>query len=66
MSQTIILLVGDEQVPFIVHQKILCENSPFFESACKPEWMKDEQTIKLPVDEPELIDIVVYCKSFAQ
>ena len=57
------LLVGEEEVPFLIHKKILCENSPFFESACKPEWMKDdEKTIKLPEDDPELVDIMIYCK----
>ena len=62
-SQTITLLVGEKEVPLVIHKKVLCEASPFFESACKPEWMKDDEpTIKLPEDDPELVDIMVYCK----
>jgi len=57
------LLVGEDEIRFLVHKRILCENSPFFESVCKPEWVKDhEKMIKLPEDDPELVEIMVYCK----
>ncbi|KAE9373267.1 hypothetical protein N431DRAFT_337511 [Stipitochalara longipes BDJ] len=52
---------GDEQVKISVHQNILCAASPFFEAACKPEWMKSEgRVIKLPEDDPEAIRGFVY------
>jgi hypothetical protein len=57
------LAVGEGKDPptFIVHKKILCAYSPFFEAACKPEWMKPEdRVIKLPEDDPETIKAVVY------
>lgn len=62
-SETITLLVGEDEIRFLVHEKILCENSPFFESLCKSEWMEDHEKMeKLPEDDPELVDIMVYCK----
>jgi hypothetical protein len=57
------LVVGEEEIQFRIHEKILCENSPFFKSLCKSAWLKDhEKMIKLPKDDPELVDIMVYCK----
>jgi hypothetical protein len=37
MSQTITLIVGKDEVPFVVHKQILCDASPVFEAAGKPE-----------------------------
>jgi hypothetical protein len=62
-SRTITLLVGEQEVPFFIHEGILCENCPVFASACKPEWMRDDDPkIELPEDDHELIEVVVYCK----
>lgn len=62
-SRIITLLVGEQEVPLFIHENILCESCPFFVSACRPEWMKDnEPTVKLPEDDPELINITLYCK----
>ncbi|KAE9373272.1 hypothetical protein N431DRAFT_373589 [Stipitochalara longipes BDJ] len=60
-SRTITLLVGKEEIPFFIHENILCENYSFFESACKPQWMKeDDPMIRLPDDDPELVNIMLY------
>jgi hypothetical protein len=52
---------GDNQATVIVHKKVLCNASPFFEAACKPEWMKaEDKGIKMPEDDPEAINIMVW------
>ena len=61
------LLVGEEEIELSIHENILCEHCPFFETACKPQWMKDDDpTIKLADDEAELVGIMVYCKLSSQ
>jgi len=32
---------------FVVHKNVLCAASPFFEAACKPEWMDQDRIIKV-------------------
>jgi hypothetical protein len=62
-SRTITLLVGEQEVSFFIHEGILCENCHFFASACKPEWMReDDPKIELPEIDHELIEVLVYCK----
>lgn len=40
---------------------MLCDASPFFKAACKPEWMTpDERTIKLPEDDPVAVQAMIY------
>ncbi|PVH87576.1 hypothetical protein DL98DRAFT_635289 [Cadophora sp. DSE1049] len=52
---------GDNPTKFAVHKAVLCSSSPFFESACKPEWMTAEDcVIKLPVDDPVAVQAMVY------
>jgi BTB/POZ domain len=52
---------GGQQIEFTVHKDVICEASPFFKAACKPENMKpDSRVIELPEDEPEVIQIMVY------
>jgi len=63
----ITLKVGQEKKVFTVHKRILCDSSPFFESACKPEWMiSDERIIELPEDDPVAIDHMLYWMYFDQ
>ena len=51
----ITLVVGtEEDSKFFAHKHMLCTASPFFEAACKSEWLEDE-TIKLLVDNPDAI-----------
>ncbi|PMD26768.1 hypothetical protein NA56DRAFT_744085 [Hyaloscypha hepaticicola] len=60
-TETITMLVGEEEIRFLLHEKILCESSPFFELVCKSELMNDHvRMIKLHEDDPELVDIMVY------
>ena len=57
------LVVGKEpnQVEFKVQQKLLCDASKFFATACKPERMNpEERVIKLPNDEAKIINIMVH------
>jgi len=54
------LLVGSEKKPFMVHKDVLCGASPFFETACKPEWLGDKWVIELPADEPDAINAMIY------
>lgn len=57
----VILLVGKEEAKFVVHKDILYAQSGFFAAACKKEWMKVEnQVLKLPVDDPEVINAFLY------
>jgi hypothetical protein len=52
LEHIVTLVVGrNEDAIFTIHQNILCKASPFFEAACKSEWMKpDDRIIKLPED----------------
>ena len=55
--------MGEEKIRFLIHEKIFCEETLFVQSLCKSEWLEDhEKMIKLPEDDPELVDILVYCK----
>jgi hypothetical protein len=62
LDESITLVVGEgEQQTFLnVHKNVLCAFSPFFEAACKPEWMKDDKVIKLPEDDLEAVRGMVY------
>ena len=52
---------GESKATFSIHRSVLCASSPFFEAACKPQWMKpDDRLIKLPEDDPEAIQLLVY------
>ena len=51
---------GDKEAKYSVHKNIICDTSPFFEAACKPEWMKPEdKVIKLPEDDPKIIRLLI-------
>jgi len=63
LDEMITLVVGenDKKATITIHKKVLCAYSPFFEAACKPEWMKpEEKVINLPEDNPEAIKAMVY------
>ena len=52
---------GNKISKFNIHKDVLCSASPFFAAACKPEWMSaDDREIKLPDDDPETIQAMVY------
>jgi hypothetical protein len=63
LEDTITLVVGpgDKERRLVVHKDVLCGASPFFEAACKPEWMNpNDKVLKLPDDDPETIQAMVY------
>lgn len=46
----------------MVHRFILTNSGPFFEAACKPEWIGiDERILRLPDDESEVIEVLIIC-----
>jgi hypothetical protein len=49
LDETITLAIGKQEDPktLVVHKKILCSASPFFEAACKPEWLKEGAVIQV-------------------
>ncbi len=63
MDEAATLVVGesDQQAKFTVHKNILSAASPFFEAACKLEWMKAQgRVIKHPDDDLEAVRALVY------
>lgn len=48
------MLVGPDEVQYIVHKDIACESSEFFTAACNGEWKESvEKVIRLPEVEEE-------------
>ncbi|KAE8442665.1 hypothetical protein EG329_002963 [Mollisiaceae sp. DMI_Dod_QoI] len=61
LGDTITLLVGKDEIPLTVHKTVLCDSSPFFAAACKPEWQALEVgVIRLPDDAPDTIRAMAY------
>jgi hypothetical protein len=53
-NNTIRILVGSEERPFIVHADLICIKSKFFLAACSERWSKgEEKIIHLPEVKPE-------------
>jgi hypothetical protein len=58
---TLIVGEGDKSASFAVYENVLCEASPFFKAACKPEWIKPEDSVtKLPEDDPNVVQGMIY------
>lgn len=58
---TVIAGVENSRTTFYVHKRVLCAPSPFFQAACKVEWMKpEEKAIKLTEDSPEAVRAMIY------
>ncbi|KAK3079201.1 hypothetical protein LTS18_005489 [Coniosporium uncinatum] len=57
-SESIKVLVGKDETPFIVQKSTLCASSDFFAAALKPEWKEaKERTIRLPEQSVETFEI---------
>ena len=60
-GETIVVLVGENEEPFIVHEAPLHANSGFFEAALSKDWQESkERRVKLPAEEPK------YFKTYVQ
>ncbi|KAG4438069.1 hypothetical protein IFR05_006435 [Cadophora sp. M221] len=63
LDEIISLVVGNEPqtTTLSIHKSVLCETSPFFKAACKPEWLKSEdKVIRLPEDNVDAILAMIY------
>ncbi|KAK5736457.1 hypothetical protein LTR17_007453 [Elasticomyces elasticus] len=57
-NNTITVLVGEEQEPFIVHIDTICQRSDFFVAACKREWLEgQDKTVPLPEIQPKIFTL---------
>jgi hypothetical protein len=53
-------VVGAQEERFKVHRELLCNNSDFFVSASKKEWMEfQKHQITLPDDDPGVVDLYI-------
>jgi hypothetical protein len=51
-------VVGAGGEEFKVHEELLCNNSSFFASASKKEWLENQKhRISLPDDDPRIVDL---------
>jgi hypothetical protein len=58
---TLIVGEGEGQAKLFVHKDVLCSANPFFQAACKPEWMKaEDKVITLPEDDPEAVKALIH------
>jgi hypothetical protein len=58
---TLVVGEGEGQAKLIVHKDVLCSASPFFQAACKPEWMTaEDKVITLPEDDPEAVKALIH------
>ena len=57
LSESITLLVGKDKAPKIAHKNVLCNTSPFFDAACKPQWMNPEKSVIKLEDDPIVIQV---------
>ncbi|KAK3063297.1 hypothetical protein LTS18_001578 [Coniosporium uncinatum] len=57
-GESIKVLVGKEETPFIVQKSTLCASSDFFAAALKPQWKEAlERTIRLPEQSVKVFEI---------
>ncbi|KAK5742357.1 hypothetical protein LTR17_003369 [Elasticomyces elasticus] len=57
-NNTITVLVGEEQEPFVVHIDTICRRSDFFVAACRREWLEgQDKKIPLPGIEPNIFTL---------
>ncbi|KAE9373270.1 hypothetical protein N431DRAFT_309520, partial [Stipitochalara longipes BDJ] len=59
-GSSVTLIVGDNEVPFMAHKRMLRNISPFFYAACKREWLHKDNSIHLPDDEPDAVQTMLY------
>ena len=47
------VLVGENEEKFVVHKKVICKTSKFFEAACRGTWREaTSKTVRLPTIDP--------------
>lgn len=59
MSDTITVLIGEEEQKFLVHKDVACSKSPFFKAACdERKWSEGKEgVVKLPEHDPETFSL---------
>ncbi|KAK3658478.1 hypothetical protein LTR56_001889 [Elasticomyces elasticus] len=51
-SDTVTILAGKDEAPFIVHQDTISQKSDFLTAACKHDWINEAKTVPVPEIEP--------------
>lgn len=52
------VLVGEDEVKFVLHQAIVCTTSLFFRAICNGKWKEsEERLLRLPEVDPEMFSI---------
>ncbi|KAJ5357609.1 hypothetical protein N7541_004767 [Penicillium brevicompactum] len=55
------ILVGSDKQAFSVHEKLICDSSPFFRAALGGPWEEaSEHIVKLPEEEPKIFSIYLH------
>ncbi|KAK3658480.1 hypothetical protein LTR56_001891 [Elasticomyces elasticus] len=50
-TDTITVLVGEDEATFTIHKDTVCQRSTYFRSACKPEWQDGQADKSIPLPE---------------
>ncbi|KAK3646340.1 hypothetical protein LTR56_003100 [Elasticomyces elasticus] len=59
-TDTVNILVGEEETPFNVHIDTITFKSQFLTTACKKHWLKDDKTIRLPDIEADIFKLYAH------
>ncbi|KAK4893407.1 hypothetical protein LTR27_008303 [Elasticomyces elasticus] len=59
-TETVNILVGEEETPFNVHIDIITFKSQFLTTARKKHWLKDDKTIRLPDIEADIFKLYAH------
>ncbi|KAK5113131.1 hypothetical protein LTR85_010949 [Meristemomyces frigidus] len=57
-TSTIMVLVGEDEEAFTVHESLICGHADFFKAACSAEWKEGQtRTVRLPPTKPARFQI---------
>lgn len=60
-EQTVEVLVGPEEVNFVLHKDVACKRSNFFATAYSEQWSEPYRLAKLPEHSPETFSVYMNC-----